>query len=152
MYTRFSKDTKCPSLMGQQKISANQSRKLSANASFANCWIWQKTNNQKPSWVPSGFFFCSSIIMAYPVSGAIVTWIVHKYFVKTHVNKKMEFYFQPNFNPLCSLTSHVVSTLPNLSHYINRSQLCAIFKSILCCQKSNAFVHLCLVHSSMWGW
>ena len=57
----------------------------------------------------------------------------------------MECYFQ-NLNPLCSMTSHVVSTLPNLSHYINRSQLCAIFKSILCCQKSNAFVHLCLVH------
>ena len=68
--------------------------------------------------------------------------------MKTHIHKKMECYFQPNFNPLCSLTSHVVSTLPNLSHYINRSQLCAIFKSILCCQKSNAFVHLCFVHPS----
>jgi len=97
-------------------------------------------------------FFCSSLIRAYPVrlhfNRAIVTWTVHKYFVKTYDHKKMECYFQPNFNPLCSLTSHVVSTLPNLSHYINRSQLCAIFKSILCCQKSNAFVHLCLVHSS----
>ena len=135
--------------MGQQKITANQPRQLSTNASFVNCWICQKTNNQKPSWVLTSQWvsFCSSILMAYPVrlhfNRAIVTWIVHKYFVKTHVHKKMECYFQQNFNPLCTLTSHVVSTLPNLSHYINRSQLCAIFKSILCCQKSNVFVHLC---------
>ena len=135
------------SIMGQQKITANQPRQLSANASFVNCLICPKKRIIRSLRGSQWVSFCSSILMAYPVrlhfNHAIVTWIVHKYFVKTHVHKKLECYFRNNFNPLCSLTSHVVSTLPNLSHYINRSQLCAIFKSILCCQKSNVFVHLC---------